>query len=109
MSEVARSKVRVSCLIPNGLELRLFTKGYDDGTGFRPIIEDRSKPRVFLAGPNSLAAGVGNTMLTASEPVVTEVDAEYFALWLEQNEKNTLVTGGLIAKVDDESSAREEK
>lgn len=108
MSE-ERRKIRVSCSIPNGIELRLFVRGVDDGTGAHPYVEDRSRPRVFLAGPSSLHAGVGNTMMTTQEPAVTEVDEEYFAEWLKQNEKNTLVTGGLIAQMGEERTAREEK
>ncbi len=109
MADEKPEMVKVACKIPNGIELRLFKQGFDDGTGQRPLIHDQTKPRVFLAGPNTLGAGVGNTMVETAPAVHSDVDAEYFAEWLKQNEKNPLVTKGFIVQVDKEREEREAK
>lgn len=109
MADEKPDMVKVACSIPNGLELHLFVQGFDDGTGVKPMHRDYTQPRVFLSGPNSIGAGVGNTMLNGAEPVHTEVPAPFFETWLKQNENNPLVVKGLIAQVDKEREGREGK
>lgn len=84
-----RPKVRVACSVPNGLAIRLFKVGYDDGTGHNPMIWDG--PGIRLNGPSALQAGTNNTTGELIEPGITEVDAEWWGLWLAQNAQNPFV------------------
>lgn len=100
--EEKRRTVRVSCNIVNGVELALFERGEDDGTGsgYRPIVA--KGPRVVLKGPSGIRAG----LLQASHGagVVTEVDAEWFDKWWAANQKNPLVLAGQIAIAEEPSA-----
>jgi hypothetical protein len=97
MTEERRATRKVRCSVPNGIELRRYAPGFDDGTGQRPL---RALPgSVVIPGPSSLEAGA-NAM---NQPgVVTEVDAEFIDGWMKENAKSELVTSGFIAIVDDD-------
>lgn len=97
MPEDRRRTVKVMCSIPNGVELRTFAPGYDDGTGTGNRMQQRVTGTVLLKGPSSLDAGVN---APSGVPVETEVDAEFWDTWLNQNEKNTLLTTGAVAGPD---------
>lgn len=88
--------VKVYCGQINGLMIRLFKKGYDDGTGdgVSPMVADG--PGVQLNGPSSLNTGAGATDRRDLPPGETWVDSEWIARWMEQNAQNPFVTGGLI-------------
>lgn len=83
--------VRIACLIPNGIAIRLSKIGWDDGTGdgVKPMVHDG--PGIRLNGPSSLHAGAGNTSPVDVEPGVTEVDEEWWGKWLTQNARNPAV------------------
>lgn len=94
-----RKKVGVACSIVNGVELRLHERIYDDDTASAtgrkvaiPVGES-----VVLRGPSALAAGTGHPGDGAA--VVTQVDAEWFARWEEQNKGSTLLESGAIKRV----------
>jgi hypothetical protein len=84
-----RKTARVACSIVNGVEIRL-------SSGLRP---DGIPGSVVLRGPDAVSAGTDNPGTGA--PVVTEVDDQWFALWLDQNEASPLVTSGAIRKLDE--------
>lgn len=88
--------VKVACTVPNGITLRLYKSGYDDGTGdgVKPMVYDGDQVR--LAGPSSLHTGAHATARGDIEPTLTEVDGEWWAKWIKQNENNPAVTGGHI-------------
>ncbi len=83
--------VKIACLIPNGIYVRLYKSGFDDGTGdgVKPTVHDG--PAVRLNGPSPLHTGVGNTDPVDIEPGFTEVDAEWWEKWVEQNAINPAV------------------
>ena len=99
--------VRVACTIPNGIELRLYREGHDDGTGTKPRVPDGDP--VFIPGPNSTPTGAHAT--GTLQPVVTEINAHCMRGWLEQNEKNPFVVRGsiMIEKVGPVSLASDDK
>lgn len=80
----ARRTVKVMCSIPNGVELRTFGPGYDDGTGTGNQIAPRVVDSIVLRGPPALSAGVNSP---EGYPVETEVDAEAWDRFMEQNKK----------------------
>jgi len=83
--------VKVACLIPNGIMIRLSKVGWDDGTrdGVKPMVHDG--PGVRLNGPSPLHTGAGNTSPPDLDPGITEVDAEWWGKWLTQNALNPAV------------------
>lgn len=91
-----KAKVKVACRHTNGLTIRLFRKGYDDGTGsgYQPIVADGAP--VKLNGPSPLHAGAGATARPDLEPGITEVDRGFMELWLNQNRLNPFVTRGMV-------------
>lgn len=93
-------KVRVECYHPGGLMLRLFRPGYDDGTGQTPMVVDGAGVR--LNGPSTITAGgVGNPG-SSDLPGITEIDAAWWAAWVEQNAgKNPLYDAGVIRLVEE--------
>lgn len=91
------TKARVVCRVPNGITLRRFAPGPDDGTGSRPMVQVAS---VTLAGPSALMAGAGNS--SPNQTVVNEVDREWIEGWLEDNRDTELVRGGHVAILDDD-------
>lgn len=93
---------RVACDIVNGISVRLMKPGFDDGTGdgVKPMIHDGAA--VTFRGPSSLHAGTANSSGAGAEPVVTEVDAGWWARWLEQNEKSPIVTGGHLRALEED-------
>ncbi|MHB8272525.1 hypothetical protein [Bradyrhizobium sp.] len=96
-----KPKVKVACSVPNGLAIRLFKVGYDDGTGdnVRPMIGDG--PGIRLNGPSSLHTGAGNTGGIGLEPGITEVDAAWWAAWLAQNQQNPFVGEKMVYEFKD--------
>jgi hypothetical protein len=95
--EQKRAMVQVGCRVLNGVMIRRTKQGYDDGTGFKPIVHDG--PGVRLNGPPGANAGVGNSDGLGSEPGITEVAAEWFAAWLEQHKASPMVTEGHVFQV----------
>lgn len=94
-----RKTVTVACRVMNGLSVRLHKRGEDDGTGARPMIADGAPVR--LAGPSSIDAGVGSTERLDEVPITTEVDAEWWGKWHEQNKLNPFVSKGLVYALED--------
>lgn len=94
-----RRTVQVFCCIPNGIELQLMRQGFDDGTGMRP--QRRHGAPVRVGGPSGRMQGVGALSRSpeASQAAVTDVDAEFWAEWLEQNGRNPVVEQGWIGEV----------
>lgn len=84
--------VKVACLIPNGIMIRRSKQGFDDGTGdgVKPMIHDG--PGIRLNGPSSLHTGAGATDRQDLPVAITEVEDEWWAAWLEQNQNSPLVT-----------------
>ena len=100
-----KPKVKVACSVPNGLAIRLFKVGYDDGTGdnVKPMIGDGAGVR--LNGPSALHTGAGNTSPTDLEPGITEVDAEWWGKWLAQNQQNPFVAERFVYEFKEEAKA----
>jgi hypothetical protein len=103
---VRRESVWVGCRIVNGIMIRLSKPGFDDGTGdgMRPMIHDG--PGVRLKGPSSLHTGAGATERADLQPEFTEVDAEWFAAWLEQHKLDPLVAMEQVYLYKEETSAK---
>lgn len=88
-----RPTVRVACSIVNGLVIQLKKYAEYDKT---QIINDGGQ--VKLEGPRPLDTGVNNT---GGPSGVTEVDAEWWAAWAEQNKLNPLLTSGGIRALEE--------
>lgn len=102
MSET-RSVVKVACSIVNGLKLRVSRPGYDEGTGSGMKMPAFDAQQVTLKGPSPIDAGVGSPSSSKTGGVgITEVDAEFFARWLEQNERNPIVQQGCVRVIEDD-------
>lgn len=102
MADDDRKKVRVACTVLNGLMIHKWKKGFDDGTGDgeAPMVRDGAGIR--LNGPSALHAGTGNSGGVGLKPAFTEVDAEWFAAWLEQNKLNPFVAEGFVYEEKDD-------
>ncbi len=87
-----RRTVRVACLVPNGLLIRITVAGPDDGTGDGEKMMGREEPGYRLAGPDQRLMGTNARSRPDVAPGVTEVDAEWAARWFEQNKLNPIVT-----------------
>lgn len=85
--------VRVSCAIPNGIQLCLFQHTFDDGTGEgmpRHAVVTRT---VTVPGPRGNGAGLqGST----DYPIVSEIDAEFFDAWQKANPESPILTSGAL-------------
>jgi hypothetical protein len=92
-------KVKVACRVVNGIRIKRFKAGYDDGTGKQPLTADG--PGITLAGPSALHAGAGNPHAEGAEPGITLVDKEWVEGWLEENKQTQLVDDGFVAIVPD--------
>lgn len=92
--------IKVACRVVNGIKLRLFKQGFDDGTGDgqRPTVVDGAA--VTLKGPSSLNTGAGATAPSGLEPVINEVDQDFITRWLEQNAENPLRLQGMVYLAD---------
>jgi hypothetical protein len=98
--EENRKTVKVFCRVANGVELRLTKDGYDDGTGFHHKIQ-YGEP-VVLGGPSALHAGVNDHALhSPTAAAENEVDANFWAEWAKQNERNPLLAQGMIFSPDE--------
>lgn len=86
----AKNTVRVACLIPNGLMIRVTVAGPDDGTGDGQKMMGHGGG-YRLNGPSSRQMGVGATARQDVAPGVTDVPADYMSLWFKQNELNEIV------------------
>lgn len=98
-----RRTVRVACLVPNGIMIRLQKPGADDGTGARVIAHDG--PGVRLNGPSS--SGAGANAPEGTTPGFTEVDAAWWAAWSEQHKLDPLLTTEHVRVVEDEPGDEE--
>lgn len=92
-----RRMVKVACSVVNGIAIRLSEPGYDDGTG-KPA--RAAGGYVTIPGPSSLNTGVNNTV--SYEPVVSEIDADFIERWMEANQKNPMVTSGMLVVLQGE-------
>jgi hypothetical protein len=96
--------VKVACHVPNGIMIRRYKAGFDDGTGdnVKPMVHEGAAVR--LNGTGALQTGAGSTHRDDIPPGITEIDAEWWAAWLGENAGNPLVTGKYIfaIKEDDE-------
>lgn len=95
--------VKVRCAIPNGIELRVFKEGHDDGSGTRRMVVDTAHPPIVLAGPGAIAAGT----LAPEGLGETEVPADLWDLWLKQNQNSPLVTSGQVTGPDQKAATDE--
>lgn len=102
MAEENRKTVRIACTITNGIMLQLWKPGFDDGTGKNPMIHDG--PGVRLNGPHARDTGAGATHRIDVPPAITEVDAEWWAKWKEQNKLNPYFDVGAIREVEEEAN-----
>lgn len=102
MAEEKRKTVRVACTITNGAMLQLWQKGFDDGTGDGERMPRKDGLAVRLNGPSALHTGAGATHRADVEPGVTEVDAEWWGKWLDQNKLNPAVDSGAIREVKED-------
>ncbi len=84
--------VKIACHVPNGIMIRRSKDGPDDGTGDGVRMKAHDGPGVRLNGPSALHTGAGNTHGADLPPGITEVDPEWWAGWLEQNQQNPLIT-----------------
>lgn len=87
--------VKVACGHAGGLQLRLLDPepGKEQAPG--------KMTSVVLQGPSAFLTGV-QAPAGAGE-VINEVDAEFWAEWLEQNRgKSPILTSGLIREISDE-------
>ena len=88
---------RIACSIVNGIKLRLFKEGFDDGTGKCQVVAYGDP--VTLNGPSARAAGTSAP--SAGEPCITLVSDEFWDQWRGQNEgKNPLLDLGHIYDLD---------
>lgn len=83
--------VRVACLIPNGLLIRITQQGPDDGTGSGAHMVGQSAG-VRLNGPSSHRMGAGATGRQDLEPGVKEVEKRFMETWLDQHKLDPTVT-----------------
>lgn len=100
-------KVKVLCRIVNGVTIKRFKPGYDDGTGKQPPAPIDGG--ITLNGPSGLFAGAGNSDAgRMPEPGVTIVDKDWVEAWLKENETTAFVTGGFIEIAADSEIPDEE-
>lgn len=96
---------RIGCRIVNGVKLRLFKEGYDDGTGKRPIVP--SGEEVTLRG--SSARDAGTCASGEGDPRITMVSDAFWENWVAQNNgKNPLFDLGHIYDFDAGSAEAED-
>ncbi len=95
-----RRKVRVACTFPNGLELRLHARTYDDDTAYSTGRKQNvaTGEVILLAGPHPRAQGAGTT--GEGPGVINEVDAGLWERWLADNKDSSLVTSGAVKAVE---------
>lgn len=106
-TEQQQKKRRIACRVVNGVKLRLFKEGYDDGTGKKPMVVDGDA--VVVAGPSGHGAGVGAPSGFGGGYSITEVDDAFWTAWVAQNEgKNPLLDGGEIYDLDEAEAKAEE-
>ena len=90
-----RKTVTVYCRVVNGVTLRLFHMGHDDGTGsgYHPIVS--AGRDVFLRGPSARGAGV-QQRADMSVVVANEVDADFWTQWHAVHMNDPLSRQGMI-------------
>lgn len=98
-----RRMAKVACSVVNGIAIRLSEPGYDDGTG-KPA--RAAGGYVTIPGPSSLHTGVNNTV--SYEPVVSEIDADFIERWMEANQKNPMVTSGMLVVLQGEQDGSDD-
>lgn len=95
---------RIACTVVNGIKLRLFKDGHDDGTGKCPPVAFGT---VTLKGPSARVAGTASP--GCGEPCVTLVSDAFWMEWLAQNKgKNPLLDLGHIYDIDAVDAEKEE-
>lgn len=94
--------VKIACTFPNGIFIRKSKPGVDDGTGDGEKMPGHDGPAIRLNGPSALHTGVGATQRTDLPPGLTEVEDDWWNVWLGQNEKNPLITQKVIYVVEEE-------
>lgn len=108
--------VTVACKIPHGLVLQLCkpTKWFEETpNGVRERTRfDKVGTRVFVRG-NSYPVGTQAPGFPEKGPMAggyamtSGIDADFFDEWLEQNEKNPVVTSGMIFAMPSGADARD--
>jgi hypothetical protein len=83
--------VKVVCRVPGGLKIKLFKKGFDDGTGDNVTTSVLDGPPVTLNGPPAGFASGVNSAHGSHDPAITEVDEGWMTKWMEQNKQNPFV------------------
>lgn len=99
-----RDPVRVGCTQPGGLMIRYVVQEPAD-----PFKQPRVSAGVRLNGPSThVAAGVGVPIAPGGDFGTTEVAAEFWRLWHDQNTgRNPLLDGGTIFLLDDDGKPPE--
>ena len=88
---------RIACDVVNGVKLRLFKEGPDDGAGKRPPVIDGEA--VVLKGPSARAAGTCSPAI--GEPCINLVSDEWWDKWVAQNRGvNPLLDLGHVRDID---------
>lgn len=99
MTDKPKAIKRIACTNVNGIKLRLFKEGYDDGTGFKPQVVDG--PAVTISGPSAVGTGVSSPSGYGGGYAITDVDAPFWDAWVAQNKgKNPLFDEGFVYDVD---------
>lgn len=89
-----KQTVRVACYQANGLIISNFVQGRDE-MGAPRLLRDGAGVR--LNGPSGTMSGTNDPSMAGGEPGITEVDAVFWAKWVEQNKgKNPLFDNGVI-------------
>jgi hypothetical protein len=106
--------VTVCCNIPNGLVLRTFDM-VDDyepvlGGGQRKI--QRAEQRDTIVTLNGPKFATGSTkqpqyLIVDGYALTPNIDAQFFALWLEQNKNAPYVKNGSVCALNNEASAKD--
>lgn len=102
---MTKQTVRVGCRQPNGLMIRATITEPKD-----PFSQPRLSGAIRLNGPpSSVAAGAFSpTEGSGAAFGTTDVDPEFWRLWVDQNKgRNPILDGGTVFLLDDEGKPAE--
>lgn len=89
-----RETVKIECSHMGGLMLNIFTRGRGE-FGEPTVVRDG--PGIRLNGPSGVMGGTNAGAELPASPGITEIDAEWWSKWREQNTgKNPLLDQGVI-------------
>lgn len=105
------AKVVVGCKVPNGMILRLFRMVTQQmpvmGGGLQRFEQSEPIPgkRIRVNGPGVPFGVMPNYVIRHNCAFTSNVDREFWALWVKQNHDHDAVVNGMIFAEDDEASA----